>query len=65
MKYIVNILKKNNKFIAECKELNITAVGNNIVDVKCNFVQSLVLYSKDHNTFIDFTWNILNKSIDN
>lgn len=61
MKYIVNIFKKDNQYIAECKELNITAVGKDIVEVKINFVQTLITYSKEHNTFIDFTWNSIDK----
>lgn len=61
MKYIVNIFKKDNQYIAECKELNITAIGKDIVEVKINFVQTLITYSKEHNTFIDFTWNPIDK----
>ena len=61
MKYTVNIFKENNQYVAECKGLNITAVGKDIDDVKRNFVQTLVIYSKKHNTFIDFAWNAIDK----
>lgn len=58
MKHVVNIFKTNNGYTAECNELNVTALGKDIVEVKRNFVQALVVYSKDNNTFIDFIWNI-------
>lgn len=61
MKYVVNIFKKDNQYIAECKDLGITAIGKDIIDVKINFVQTLVIYSKEHNTFIDFIWNTIDK----
>lgn len=61
MQYIVDIFYLNNKYIAKCDDLKITAYGDNLVDVKRNFVQALIVYSKDHNTFIDFSWNIIDK----
>jgi predicted RNase H-like HicB family nuclease len=61
MKYIVDIFYKDNKYIAKCTELNITAVGKTITEVKIHFVQALLLYSKDNNCFIDFSWNIIDK----
>lgn len=56
MKYIVEIFKVNNKYVAKCTELNIEVLGDTEVDVKQNFVQELILYSKKNNTFIDFVW---------
>lgn len=58
MKHVVSIYKIKNGYIAKCNDLNITSVGMNLTEVKINFVQALVIYSKDHNTFIDFTWEI-------
>lgn len=58
MKHVVNIFKTTNRYTAECNELKITALGKDIVEVKRNFVQALVVYSKDNNTFIDFIWNM-------
>ena len=58
MKHVVAIYKIKNGYIAKCNDLNITSVGMNLTEVKINFVQALVIYSKDHNTFIDFDWEI-------
>lgn len=58
MKHIVTINKSNDMYIAKCEDINITAVGETLTAVKRNFVQALVIYSKDNNTFIDFDWDI-------
>lgn len=62
MKYTINIFKENDVYIAECKDLNLKAIGKNLTEAKQNFVIQLTEYSKDKHTFIDFVWEL---SIDN